>query len=151
MQTLASTKKMEITDNILRSFDNYRRMGIDIEVLDEDTVKIAQKQLFNGYMLNQKQLVERVKKVFEGQKIKVVPVVYCLDLSEIDINWVQDMMLEHGIKRKDLIKQMAIDKSSLRSWKIRHQSSYAPGHQSIIFSRYLGSTSRNTCPSKQSS
>lgn len=72
---------------------------------------ITQSSLYNGYILNQKQLVERAKKIFPDKKVR--PSVFSLDVSEITLNWIKSKMDEFGIKRKDLIKQLAIDKSSL--------------------------------------
>lgn len=100
---------------------NYRKAGIDIETVEVNegdvslTVKISQKRLLNGYILNQSQLIERCKEVFKHSpwKIKIIPVVFSLDVDDINIDWIKDKMEEFGIKRKDLIKQLAIDKSSL--------------------------------------
>lgn len=102
---------MELSDEQKRSISNYRKMGIDISFLDDDTVKISQTRLKNGYILNQKQLHSRAREVFPDHKI--IPLVYSLDVDEIDLTWINSKMEEFGVKRKDLIKQLAIDKSSL--------------------------------------
>lgn len=108
-----------LTDSQKKSIANYSKLGIEIEILKIEknivTVKISQKRLLNGYILNQKQLVERAKKLFEPTEfvVKVIPVVYSLDVSFINIEWIKNRMKEFGIKRKDLVKQIAIDKSSL--------------------------------------
>ena len=57
--------------------------------------------------------MERAKQIFAGDKVIVRPVVFSLDVFEINIKWIQAKMEEFGIKRKDLIKQLAIDKASL--------------------------------------
>lgn len=104
---------------LLNSISSYKSKGIDIEILDVDrntaSVKITQSSLINGYILNQKQLVERCKEAFAptGLKTKIIPVVYSLDVEDITIGWIENKMNEFGIKRNDLIKQLAIDKSSL--------------------------------------
>lgn len=102
---------LQITKDQSRSISNYRRMGIDIDLLDDDTVKITQSRLKNGYILNQKELVTRAKEVFPDAKI--IPVVFSLDVDSITVDWIENKMEEFGIKRNDLIKQLAIDKSSL--------------------------------------
>ena len=109
MQTTA----LELTTQQKRSISNYRRMGIDIYLTDSNTVQITQSKLFNGYLLNQKQLIDRAKEIFPDQKVK--PSVYSVDVTNIDIDWVRKKMDEFGIKRKDIIKQLAIDKSTLSS------------------------------------
>ena len=94
-------------------------MGIRIEILEQgvDTVKVivVQEKTPNGYFMNQKQLVERVKEVFKptGLKTNVIPVLYSLDVSTITPLWIEDRMKEFGINRKDLLHQLAIDKSNL--------------------------------------
>ncbi|WP_167596648.1 hypothetical protein [Leeuwenhoekiella sp. ZYFB001] len=98
-------------NNQKQSIANYKRMGIEIEVLDDDRVKISQTKLLNGLILNQKELVERARAIFPGAKI--VPVVFSLDVDSIDINWIENRMQEFGIKRNDLIKQLALSKSYL--------------------------------------
>ena len=112
-------KRDQVNAQIKESISNYSRMGIKIELLEieENTaiVKIQQKRLINNYMLNQNQLIERVHQVFEptGLKTKVDPMVYFIDPEIVDLDWINSKMTEFGIKRNDLIKQLAIDKSSL--------------------------------------
>ena len=112
-------RREQVNAQIRESISNYSRMGIKIELLEiEDNsarVKIQHKRLINNYMLNQKQLFERVKDVFKptGLKTKVVPMVYFIDPQLVDFDWINLKMSEFGIKRNDLIKQLAIDKSSL--------------------------------------
>lgn len=93
------------------SINGYRRMGIDIEPLSDGAVKVTQSRLINGFILNQKQLIERGKEVYPDAKI--IPVVYSLNVDDITISWIESKMKEFGIKRNDLIKQLAIDSSSL--------------------------------------
>ena len=104
---------------VQRSVSNYARMGIDIEVLEindcEFKVKIAQNRLLNGFIMNQKQLIERAKEIFQptGLNIKVIPMVYQLNVVHISALWINQKMEEFDIRRNDIIKQLAIDKSSL--------------------------------------
>lgn len=93
------------------SISNYKKLGISLEVLDDDTVKVSQTKLINSYILNQKQLIERGKEVYPNKKI--IPVVFSLNVEDITLEWIESKMVEFGIKRNDLIKQLAIDRSSL--------------------------------------
>lgn len=102
---------MKMTASQIRSISAYKAAGIDIEVLEDNRVKITQSRLVNGYILSQKQLHERARDIFPDAKI--IPVAYSLQVDDIDLKWVSDKMKEFGIKRKDLMKQLAIDKSSL--------------------------------------
>tara|TARA_Y100001963_G_scaffold157617_1_gene254318 strand:+ start:191 stop:604 length:414 start_codon:yes stop_codon:yes gene_type:complete len=100
---------MELTTSQRQSISNYKRIGIDIEVLDEGKLKITQTRLINGYLLNQKQLTERAWEVFPNWR--VIPIVFSLDVHDINIDWIKNKMETYGIKRKDLIKQLAMDKT----------------------------------------
>ena len=70
--------------------NGYRRMGIDIEPLEDG---------------------ERGKELYPDAKI--IPVAYSLNVDDITVEWIESKMQEFGIKRNDLIKQLAIDRSSL--------------------------------------
>ncbi len=102
MQTINITKDQQT------SIQNYKKVGIEFD-FDDDIVKVYQKRLVNGYILNQKELHERAKEVFPDAKIQ--PIVFSLDVSSIDENWIEEKMNEFGIKRNDLVKQLALDKS----------------------------------------
>lgn len=111
----------------VQSVIDYRKAGIIIEELEWDQselddgwnpdmarkVKITQSKLLNGYVLNQKQLVGRAKDLYKllGREVKVIPVVWSLDTSDITIHWIESRMEEFGIKRNDLINQLAMSKS----------------------------------------
>lgn len=95
----------------MNSIANYKKAGISIEELDSDTVKVSQTRLVNGYILNQKELIERGKELYPDRKI--IPVVFSLSVEDITLEWIESKMEEFGIKRNDLIKQLAIDRSSL--------------------------------------
>ena len=97
-----------ITKDQQTSIQNYKKVGIEFD-FDDDIVKVYQKRLVNGYILNQKELHERAKEVFPDAKIQ--PIVFSLDVSSIDENWIEEKMTEFGIKRNDLVKQLALDKS----------------------------------------
>ncbi|WP_289024347.1 hypothetical protein [uncultured Salegentibacter sp.] len=102
---------MKLTEKQADSIANYKRMGIYIAILSGDKVRISQNTEMNGYFLTQKQLVKRARAIFPDAKI--IPLVYSLDVDEITADWIQAKMKDLGIKRNDLIKQLAIDKSSL--------------------------------------
>jgi|SRR5699024_2776515 len=93
------------------SISNYRKMGIDISILPDERVRIEQKTLINGYILNQKQLYDRAREIFPDRKI--VSVVFSFNTDLVTIEWIEKKMKEFGIRRNDLIKQLAIDHSSL--------------------------------------
>lgn len=108
----------EVELQLNTSISNYKRMGIEIELVDlvvggVSTIKITQSDIKNGYILNQKELVERCHDVLSitNLKFKIIPVVFSLDVELVTIDWINSKMDEFGIKRKDLVKQLALDKS----------------------------------------
>jgi hypothetical protein len=103
----------ELKNKITISIANYKRAGIDIEIIDKKTIRIKQSTLINGYILNNKQLYERAKDVFYGYDVHIIPAVYSLSVDEITVEWIEGKMQEFGINRNDLIKQLALDKASL--------------------------------------
>lgn len=102
---------MEMTDFQKIAVRNLKMVGIEIEFLDEKHLKITQKSLYNGFILTKKELVDRAKKIFPEHTVK--PVRFSLDVSYIDIDWINSKMKEIGLSTNDLVSQTAIDKSSL--------------------------------------
>jgi plasmid maintenance system antidote protein VapI len=105
----------KLTSDQRKSITGFQRMGIDIEILEDNMVQISQKSLINGFILSQQQLIDRAREVFPDKKWKIIANVYSLDVKDITIDWINQRMDEFGIKRNDLIKQLALDKASLSS------------------------------------
>lgn len=98
---------------ITKSIGRYKAVGIHIEVNEEEKIiKITQKELINGYILTNKELHQRARELFD-KDYKIMPVVFSLDLSEITTDWINEQMVDLGIKPKDIISQLGVDKSSL--------------------------------------
>ncbi len=95
-------------------------IGIKIEILDMKdkiiTVRSEQVQLKNNFILSQKQIIERVKPVFDllkGYVIRYRAISYNPKFNKLDHNWIIDKMREFNLSRNDIIKQMSLDKSTL--------------------------------------
>lgn len=102
---------MELTEFQKIAMRNFNMVGIEIEFIDSENLKITQKKNYNGYILTKKELVEKAKNVFPNFVIK--PVRFSLDISDIDENWIKEKMQEVGLNTNDLVSQTTIDKSSL--------------------------------------
>lgn len=109
-----------ITKRLADSFRSYAAVGIDFEIVEVSgttiTVIVTQARLVNGFILNNKELYDRAKEVFkgiDGIKFNIKPSVFSLQVDFITERWIQDRMDEFGIKREDLIKQLALTKSYL--------------------------------------
>lgn len=96
---------------------NYKQLGVSIEIVAPDLIKVKQIALVNGFILNQKQLHTMARKIFTTEKI--TPVVYSPNLNDITIEWVKQQMEEYGVKRNDLVKQLGIDKKTLSNIFLR--------------------------------
>ena len=112
----------ELENMVGQSISNYAKMGIDIEVLeikdDKAIVKIAQNRLVNNLMLNQKQLVERLKCVFSDIEMTILPrpKVFYFDVANIDGQWLKLRMKELGLHTNDVVSQLAINKTTLNQY-----------------------------------
>ena len=102
---------MEMTDFQKIAVRNLKMVGIEICFLDDQHLKITQKELYNGFILTKNELVDRAKKIFPEYTVK--PVRFSLDVSSIDLDWIKTKMKEIGVSTNDLVSQLAIDKSSL--------------------------------------
>ncbi len=102
---------MELTDFQKIAVRNLKMVGIDIDFLDEQHLRITQKKLYNGFVLTKNELVDRAKKIFPDYIVK--PVRYSLDVSTIDVIYIKSKIKEIGLNVNDLAAQTAIDKSSL--------------------------------------
>ena len=91
----------------------YAKAGIAITELDDTKVKVHQVHT-NGNLLTQKQLVDRGKKLYPDKII--IPVVYSLNVDSITPDWVKEQMSRCGIYQKDLVKQLAINKSTISKY-----------------------------------
>jgi len=95
----------------LKAIANYDKSGIKITPLDNDCIKIQQDQLVNGYIFTNKELFVMAKQLFPDKKI--VPVTFSFQIEEVQLDWINKQMDKYGIYKKDLVKQLAIDKPTL--------------------------------------
>lgn len=95
----------------LKSLANDSESGIKITNPSHDCIKIQQVHLVNGYMLTNKELFIMAKQLYSDKKI--IPVTYSLDINDIKLDWITQKMEEYGIYRKDIVRQLAIDKQTL--------------------------------------
>jgi antitoxin component HigA of HigAB toxin-antitoxin module len=96
--------------------------GIHVDILEFTAegivrLRVEQKELRNGYILNQAELVGRAAAVLSplenAFRIHYVALTYNPDLNEIDASWINSRMEEFKLSRKDLLKQMGLDASTL--------------------------------------
>ncbi|MCZ8198200.1 MAG: hypothetical protein O9267_11395 [Flavobacterium sp.] len=97
-----------LTESQKQSITHYERLGIIFKLTENNCVIVSQERLINGYILNQKQLHTIAREVFTEENTKLA--VYSLDVSKLTIEWIIEKMKEFGIKRNDLVKQLAIEK-----------------------------------------
>jgi len=128
-----------LTENQRSSIQNYKRLGIDIDVIDENTIKITQAKLINGILLNQKELHQRAREIFPEKNI--IPVVFTLDLKSITKKWILSELEKYGIHKNDLIKQLAFTKEQVQ--KLFSETTQLDNTTKTIFFYYLLSYQQN--------
>jgi len=101
------------TTKLEQSIQNYKRLGIEVKILDDHNVLIKQRRIFNGIILNQDELHKRGREIFPDKTINIIPSVFSINVEEITEDWIRERMDAFGIKRGDLVKQMALDRSYL--------------------------------------
>ncbi len=112
MHNTTKTRTEEQRFQIRKSIGMF--LGIDVSTPDENNVvTVTEKRLLNGWLLNQEELKVFGRTVYPERKFKIRAEVYQLDLEQITVEWIKEQMKELGIKRYDIIRQLAIDKSSL--------------------------------------
>ena len=89
------------------------------EILDDKLrIRVEQKRLINGKILNQKELCDLAADVFKDFDIRkhYVPLTFIPDFDSIDVDWIRIKMEDYGLKASDLSKQLAINKGDLSSF-----------------------------------
>uniref|UniRef100_UPI003217ACC0 hypothetical protein n=1 Tax=uncultured Draconibacterium sp. TaxID=1573823 RepID=UPI003217ACC0 len=95
--------------------------GISVDVLEfkNNTVRlrVEQKELKNGFILNQSQLVHRAAVVLaplnDEYKLHYVALTYQPNFDEINADWINERIKLFKLSRNDILKQMGLDKSTL--------------------------------------
>lgn len=101
----------------------YRKMArIYIEIVSFDgnrvIVRVEQKEAVNERILTKKELVERVREMFAGEipddwKLTVSAVNFDReDIEAVNAQWIEKNMKRLGLKPKDVISRMCLDKST---------------------------------------
>lgn len=121
---LLSFLTKEQKELLLTSEQNYKRFArIYFSVIQatesEIIVKVWQDENEAGKYLSAKELIDRVKEMFNGilpenVKLHVRPIPFKEDtLEKVDIEYVEKQMEKHNLQAKDLVKLLNIDKGTL--------------------------------------
>ncbi len=101
-------------------------------------VRAEQKDLVNGKMLSKKELVDRVRKMFEGEipsdwKLTISAVDFDRkDIENIDAEWIQQRMNKLMLKAKHVCTHTGIDKSTL-SMILSNEKSLTKWHKIALY------------------
>lgn len=97
-----------------RMIGQYRAVGIEFREKPDDYIVVQQMRIDpNGWMLTQRELVERARTVYPDKKYKILPVTYALELGDITAEWVCEQMRAYGLRPKDLVRQLGITQSEV--------------------------------------
>ncbi|MCX2741517.1 hypothetical protein [Pontibacter anaerobius] len=96
--------------------------GVKVDILEVGPeiikVRVVQRELKNGYLLNQRQLVGRAANVvaplMDGpHRIHFYPLTYKPDFSIVTAGWLQEKLAAFKLSRNDLAKQTNLDKTAI--------------------------------------
>lgn len=96
--------------------------GILVDIMDYTPdgvvkVRVEQKELRNGYILNQSELVGRAAAVLSplgnAFKIHYHALSHIPDLNEVTPDWINTRMADFKLSRRDILKQLGLDASTL--------------------------------------
>lgn len=94
----------------------YYKQGIDIRTADDDTSVVVAEQVSlteRGCIYTQRELIEKARYLYPSKQYKIVPLTYQLNVDDVTPEWIQEQMALYGVKPKDLVKQLALTKSSV--------------------------------------
>lgn len=113
---MLETEDKELTKDARFSLRKGVGMYLGVQVSppdDKGVVHVEQARLGNGVILTQKELVGIGRTVYPKKCYIIRPHVYRFDLDTVTPDWIDAQMREYGLKRKDLLRQLGIDPSSL--------------------------------------
>ena len=118
-----SEEKKKRLKTFARMYRQNARIFFEVVSFEENriVVRVEQKELMNGRLLNKKELIERTREMFKGEipdewKLIVSPVDYNLqDIESVSASWITRRMNDLGIKAKHICKSTGIDKSTISS------------------------------------
>lgn len=94
-------------------------MGIDIEILETENtalkVRVKQARKDTDKVLTNKELYDRAKEALlplqESYKLHILPVTWSgPEIENVSASWVHSKMAKHGLKQKDLMDKLNVDK-----------------------------------------
>ena len=92
-------------------------IGVEVTPPDEDNVvHVTQSRITSGVFLTQKDLHNSARSVYPEKEYKIRPHVHWTDLDAVTPDWIEEQMREYGLKRKDLMRQLALDPSSISQY-----------------------------------
>lgn len=99
--------------HIQRILAQYRSIGVYISEEEDNTILIRQEQIKSGFVMTQKQLIDRARALYPDKKYKIIPVVYQVDLSIVTPEWLSEKMTEYSVRPNDFIAQLGLTKSEV--------------------------------------
>lgn len=101
----------EVTADQKRLVSLYKMHGINMDILPDERVLVEQRDVYNGYLLTQKQLARRAKEIFPERH--TVPKVVELDTDIVTPEWVRGRMKELDLYGRDLSRQTTLDEQTV--------------------------------------
>jgi antitoxin component HigA of HigAB toxin-antitoxin module len=117
-----SNEQKELLETSAQNYKRFARVYFQILEFSSNTAVVKVWQLDNHaeHYLTAKELIERTKEVFGKDvlpaeiRLHVRPIAFKKDeLKALTVETIEEKMLQFGLKAKDLVKLLDIDKSSL--------------------------------------
>lgn len=96
-----------------RMLAQYRSVGIYITEEEGDIIVVRQREITGGFVMTQRQLLERARVLYPDKRYKIKPVVYQLDLDTVTPEWIQEQMQTYSVRPSDLVAQLGLTKSEV--------------------------------------
>ncbi|WP_266205249.1 hypothetical protein [Pontibacter kalidii] len=116
---------------------------VDIQEVGPEiiNVRVGQKELKNGFLHNQRQLVSRAAKVLAplmgGQhRIHYTTLTFKPDFAAVTTDWLKERLAEFRLSRNDLIKQSGLGKEVL-SRIMSGAEPPAPHQQAVLYYYFM--------------
>lgn len=119
--------------------------GVKVDILEVGPeiikVRVAQQELKNGLLLNQRQLVSRAAKLLEPimgrqHRIHFFPLTFKPDFAAVTTDWLQEKLAAFRLSRNDLIKQTGLDKEAIGR-VLNGYETLTPAQQAILYYYFL--------------
>lgn len=90
----------------------HRSCGIYMDEV-EDKVFVSQKWLYNGQILNKKELWKRARSLYPDKETHLVVQTFPLNVADVTPQWVKEQIERYDLKPSDLVNNLALTREEV--------------------------------------